>query len=121
MQEMLEKYSGVGPYIDAWNETVDSVERKKKADANFKDLQDWADKEYGSHKFGYYSEYYRGPNVPAHDDDYEGSGSITPSGIVRSLELHSKEEIKKALEQMISGTGITDVKDHWRTFYRCTD
>ena len=120
MQEMLEKYSGVGPYIDAWNRTVDSVNKEKDNKKEFEETQAWADQEYASHKFSYYREYYRGPNAIAHDDDYEGSGSISPSEIVRQVGLRTQEAAKKYLDNLVDKGACTFEEDHYRTFFRCT-
>lgn len=119
MEEMLKKFNGVGPYIDAWNNIVDSHKRKDDEKAEFENVKKWADQEYANYTFSFYCEYYRGPNVPAHDDDYEGSGEISPSRIISQVGLRTKEAAKKYLDNLVAKGGCTFEEDNYRTFFRC--
>lgn len=75
-----------------------------------------AAKKYGNgQKWSYYREYYRGPNTPAHSDDYEGSGEISFEDLVLTL-CKSEDDVKK-LANAPSKTTITDISGHYRIFY----
>lgn len=70
---------------------------------------------------GYYSEYYV-PGRQAHDDDYEGSGSISIEGLLLSLGILSKEKVDAWLGSKYKdcSTYKDDKKYNVRTYYRFT-
>ena len=69
----------------------------------------------GNQEWGYYREYYRGPNSPAHDDDYEGSGTLSFEDVAVTL-CKTVEDVKKLANAPV-GTRIVNVVDNYRTYY----
>ena len=95
--------------------SAENALRKAKEEEN-KNALKAAAKKYGSNQeWSYYKEYYRGPNSPAHDDDYEGSGDLSFEEVVLSL-CRSEEQVKKLASQPV-GFSIVTTSDHYRTYY----
>ena len=69
----------------------------------------------GNQEWGYYREYYRGENTPAHDDDYEGSGTLTFAEVADSL-CKTVEQVEK-LSKVPVGQQISDISGHYRIYY----
>lgn len=104
--------------IDKNNNVFQRIESDRKSTESWQRLFNYAEQKAGSRKYQFYSEYYRGPNAPAHDDDYEGSGSVSIKTIVRNTNANTEEKVDKLIAELDRGTGIYIEKDRIRTVYR---
>lgn len=101
------------------NSIAKAMEHNKKLDMAHKahrdEIKAAAKSAGGNQEWGYYREYYRGPNSPAHDDDYEGSGTLSFEDVAVTL-CKTVEDVKKLANAPV-GTRIVDVVDHYRIYY----
>lgn len=95
--------------------TARNAEQIVKAKATKDELIAFAKKYGHGQKWDWYTEYYRGPSAPAHDDDYEGSGELGFEDVVLAL-CKNEEEVKK-LAAAPSGTELEKTVGNYRTFY----
>ena len=97
------------------NKIVASLHTKEQKDAN-KNMIRAAARKYGTGQKWYFdTEYYRGPNAPAHDDDYEGSGEISFEAVA-SILCSTEEQVKK-LASAQPGLKIEYIDGGYRTFF----
>ena len=101
------------------NEAIESVkahDEQKMRDEQLRNYANEQEKKLGR-TYQFYSEYYRGPYVPAHDDDYNGSGEIGLGTIAFKMNCKTEKDVDELIDKLHNKQAVTKIDGNFRTFY----